>query len=74
MIVNIINFITDHYNDFFAIIGGIVSVASLIVKLTPTEVDNRIFNSIINFISKISVFNTKIDQQIINEVKKPVDK
>jgi len=69
MIVEIINFITDHYNDFFAIIGGIVSVASLIVKLTPSTTDDIVLEKIVNFFSKFSVFNTKKDEKILKENK-----
>ena len=32
----IISFIQNHWDELLAIIGGVVSVASIIVKLTPT--------------------------------------
>ena len=37
-----ISFIQNHWDELLAIIGGIVSVASIIVKLTPTDKDNKV--------------------------------
>ena len=65
-----IEFIQNHYQDMFLIIGYIVSIASIIVLITPTEEDNKIFYKIINVLSKISIFNTYIDKKIIEEAKK----
>ena len=66
----IINFITTHYNDLLAIIGGIVSVSTLIVKLTPNTRDDEILNKIVKFLDKFSVVNTKKNEEIIEENKK----
>lgn len=54
-----INFITIHYTDFLAIIGGLVSVASLIVKLTPSQQDDAILAKVIKFLDYFSVVNPK---------------
>ena len=43
--------------DILAIIGGIVTVASLIVKLTPTPKDDRVLNKIITILSALSLCN-----------------
>lgn len=47
----------------FAWIGAIVTAASAIVKVTPTKKDNAIVDTIVAFISKFSVFNTKSDEE-----------
>lgn len=61
----ITNYITLHYNDLLAIIGGVVSVSTLIVKLTPNTRDDEILNKIVNFLDKFSVVNTKKNEEII---------
>lgn len=65
----IITFLKLHYDDILAIIGGIVSIATIIVKLTPSTKDDEILNKIINVLSKLSIINTKEDTKIIEEVK-----
>lgn len=66
----ILDYMVNHYNDILAIIGGIVSVATIITKLTPSTKDDEILTKIVNIISKFSVINTKNDQEIINGGKK----
>lgn len=65
----IIAFLKLHYDDILAIIGGIVSIATIIVKLTPSTKDDEILNKIINILSKLSIINTKEDTKIIEEAK-----
>ena len=67
--LNTIAFIKLHYDDILAIIGGIVSIATIIVKLTPSIKDDEILNKIINVLSKLSIINTKEDTKIIEEAK-----
>lgn len=43
--------------DILAIIGGVVTVASLIVKLTPTSQDDKILAKIIKILSALSLCN-----------------
>ena len=64
-----ISFIQNHWDELLAIIGGIVSVATIIVKLTPTDKDNKVLEKIINFLAKFSIINTKEDQKKINNAK-----
>lgn len=59
-----------YYNDIFAIIGGIVSIATMIVKITPSTKDDEILDKLIKFISVFSVINTKKDQNILNSIRK----
>ena len=49
--------ITQHWKDILAIIGGIVTVASLIVKLTPSQKDDNILAKIIKILAAIGIFN-----------------
>lgn len=53
----IFNWIEIHWDDILAIIGGIVSLASIIVKLTPSQKDDAILSKIISFFDNFSVFN-----------------
>ena len=64
-----ISFIQNHWDELLAIIGGIVSVASIIVKLTPTTKDDNVLNAIVNFLAKFSIVNTKEDQKKIDNAK-----
>ena len=65
----IISFIQNHWDELLAIIGGVVSVASIIVKLTPTTKDDNVLNTIINFLAKLSIVNTSLDQKKIDNAK-----
>lgn len=67
--MEVLTFIQNHYDELLAIIGGIVSVATIIVKLTPTDKDNKVLEKIINFLVKFSIVNTKEDQKKINNAK-----
>lgn len=64
-----ISFIQNHWDELLAIIGGVVSIATIIVKLTPTDKDNKVLEKIINFLAKFSIINTKEDQKKINNAK-----
>lgn len=64
-----ISFIQNHYDELLAIIGGVVSVATIIVKLTPTTKDDNVLNAIVNFLAKFSIINTKEDQKKIDNAK-----
>ena len=65
----IISFIQNHWDELLAIIGGVVSVTSIIVKLTPTTKDDNVLNTIINFLAKLSIVNTSLDQKKIDNAK-----
>lgn len=67
--MEVLTFIQNHYDELLAIIGGVVSIATIIVKLTPTDKDNKVLEKIINFLAKFSVINTKEDQKKINNAK-----
>ena len=67
--LNVINFIQIHYQDILAIIGGVVSITTIIVKLTPTEKDDAVLTKIVNMLSKLSLVNTKTEEKILKEAK-----
>lgn len=54
----LINWCTQHWQDVLAIIGGVVSVATVIVKLTPTQKDDAVLGKIIAVLSALSLVNT----------------
>ena len=49
--------ITNHYTDILAWIGGVVSCATIIVKLTPTPKDDAILANVIKVLSALSLCN-----------------
>lgn len=49
--------ITAHWKDILAVIGGVVTVASLIVKLTPTQKDDTFLAKVIKVLSALGLFN-----------------
>lgn len=53
------DFILEHVDMVLAWIGGIVSCASIIVKLTPTPKDDTVLEKVILILEKFSVFNSK---------------
>jgi hypothetical protein len=48
-----------HYQDLLAIVGAIVTVASLIVKLTPSQNDDAVVAKIVGLLNYFSVVNPK---------------
>ena len=65
----IINFFQNHYSDILAIIGGVVSIATIIVKLTPSSKDDEVLNKNINKLAKLSTDSTKEEQKKIDNAK-----
>jgi len=53
------NWIVAHIDDLIAIYLGLVGVASIIVKLTPTLKDDTILKAIIRFMGKYIALNRK---------------
>lgn len=52
-------FITNHWNDILAVIGAVVSLATLIVGLTPTTKDDEILGKVVRFLDLFSVLPVK---------------
>ena len=55
--MEIITWLKANWESILAIIGGVVSVATIIVKLTPTQKDNDILATIIKILSIFSLVN-----------------
>lgn len=49
--------IQAHWKDILAIIGAVVALASLIVKITPTQKDDNILAKIIKILAALSLYN-----------------
>lgn len=59
--------IVTNAETILAWVGGIVSCASIIVKLTPTTKDDTVLEKVINFLDYFSVVNTKKNQQKLDK-------
>lgn len=55
--MEIIQWFQAHLLEIAAIYGGIVTVASIIVKLTPTPKDDAVLSGVIAFVSKWLALN-----------------
>lgn len=64
------NWIIEHWADLLAIYGGVVAVATIIVRLTPSTKDNEILDKIIKFLDKFSTVFTKEDAEKIAKATK----
>ncbi len=56
---NIITWITGNYTQLIQLWLGIIGVASIIVKLTPTLKDDTILKKVIRFTGKVLALNRK---------------
>ena len=52
-----ISWLQANGEDVLAIIGAVVTVASIIVKLTPTQKDDAFLAKVIKILSALSLFN-----------------
>ena len=52
-----VNWLQTNWKDVLAIIGGVVTVASIIVKLTPTQKDDAFLAKVIKVLAALSLFN-----------------
>lgn len=53
----VINWCTAHLQELLAIIGGLVGVATVVVKLTPTQKDDAFLGKVIKVLSALSLVN-----------------
>ena len=51
------NWITQHYDEVLQIIGAVVALATLVVKLTPTQKDDAFLAKVIKVLSAFSLCN-----------------
>ena len=52
-----ISWLQANWKDVLAIIGGVVTVASIIVRLTKSDKDDKALSVIIKILSALSLFN-----------------
>jgi len=55
--MEIYNWITANWTEIIAIYTGLVTVASIIVKLTPTLRDDTVLKNIVRFVGKYIALN-----------------
>lgn len=55
--IEMVEYIKTNWKDILAIIGGVVSVASVVVKLTPTQKDDTVLDKIISVLVYFSLYN-----------------
>ncbi len=51
------NWIMEHWKDILAVIGAVVTAASIIVKLTPTQKDDNVLAKVIKILAALSLYN-----------------
>ena len=56
--MEIFNWVQEHWQEVIAIYTGIVAVASIIVKLTPSLKDDTLLFKITRFVAKYLALNT----------------
>lgn len=58
------SYITEHWADILAIYGGLVAIASVIVKLTPTTKDDTVLAKVIAVVDLFSTVAPKKDAPV----------
>jgi len=57
--MSIINWITGHWVEITAVVGGFVTLASVIVKLTPSTKDDEVLSKFMKFWNAVAL-NPKV--------------
>lgn len=65
-----IDWIGVHWKELIAVYGGLVTVASIIVKLTPNLRDDAVLLKITKFVSRFIALNRTVKDDEIRKVKK----
>lgn len=69
----IIEWIKNNYKDVATLLCAVIAAASFVVKFTPSVKDNGFLKKVINFLDKISIFQTAENQKYIDDAKKNVE-
>lgn len=64
-----INWIAEHWQDILAVYGGLVALCTAIVKITPTDKDDKILNKVIKIVDFFSTAFTKEDKAILEKAE-----
>lgn len=67
---NIYNIIVTHWQDILAVYGGLVAICTTIVKITPSEKDDKILAKVVKIADLFSTAFTKKDAEIIEKAEK----
>lgn len=54
-----IEWVVEHWKDLALIVTGIISAASVVVKLTPTPVDDAVLEKIVKICEVLALTPTK---------------
>jgi hypothetical protein len=54
-IINLVNFVKSHLQDIILIVTSVVTIASVIVKLTPTQADDAVLAKVMPWIEKLAL-------------------
>lgn len=49
-----LDFVKNHYMDFFAGLGALVAFLKVVAPLTPTDVDNKLLSGLSWIVDKLS--------------------
>lgn len=73
--MEVINWITAHWQDILATLGGLVAVASIVVKFTATDKDDAVLAKVVKVLDYFSVVNPKGTAVVkADDLLKPEDK
>jgi DUF1009 family protein len=53
--MQIVNWVTSNWEAVIALAGGVVILARIIVKLTPTPADDTALEKVVNFLKSIGL-------------------
>lgn len=56
-IAMVVDYVKTHIGDFLVAYSALVTVASIIVKLTPTQADDAILQKVMDFLGKYIALN-----------------
>lgn len=66
-VIQICTMIKAHIGDIFAVIGFLISAATIIVKITPTQKDDAVLAKIVKILDYLSVVNPNGTEVISKE-------
>jgi len=55
IVINLVNFVKGHLQDIILIVTSTVTIASVVVKLTPSQSDDAFLAKIMPFIEKLAL-------------------
>ncbi|MBQ0070532.1 MAG: hypothetical protein KBS81_01530 [Spirochaetales bacterium] len=66
----IIGWVVGNVGNICTVVCGVILVASVIVKLTPSTKDNEVLGRIISILDKASIAKTADDRKCIEDAKR----